>query len=69
MIKITHKDVSEFKKLAKQTWHDQNWHDAMGEKKNEAIEYALSEKEAGAKVKDVIIEAKKYLTNVYISKI
>ena len=45
-MKITKKDILEYRKVAGSAWHDRAWHDYMDTPKAEAIGYALEHKEA-----------------------
>ena len=39
--KITRKDIIDYRRIAKQEWHDQKWHDTMNSPKFLAINYAI----------------------------
>jgi hypothetical protein len=61
-MKITQKLVAEVKRSNRCSWHDQNWHNFQRKPEVEAVKYALRFKNADDTVKDIVENAKKYLS-------
>lgn len=64
-MKITQKLVADVKRSNLCLWHDQNWHNFQGKPEVEAIKYALRFKNADDTAKDIVRNAKNYLSIFY----
>ena len=61
---ITQAYVLEYKRVSRQLWHDQAWHDFMTTGKADAVGFALNELPQGDTIKDIVLAAQDYYDTV-----
>jgi len=52
-MKITQKEIREYKKMAKKSYHNKEWHDFMNTEKSKAIGWAINSKNSGDSISDI----------------
>ena len=58
---INRKFIIKVQTYLSKTWHDQEWHDFMGQPEAEAVCYAIQELGRGANYEDIATEARKFM--------
>lgn len=61
VVKITQKEIQEYKKMRKRQWRDQVWWDFIRSAKSEAIGYALDNKNFDDSLSDIQRGAEAYI--------
>lgn len=63
-MKITRKDIIEYRKMVKKSWHDEEWHSFMSTPKSHTISYAIEACGSGADYSEIQTACKNNLNLV-----